>query len=70
MAPEILKGVYKPHSFGVDVWSLGCILYMLFLGKPPFDFNIKFGADNVKEAGTKFYEFEGEFFSNEGKDLV
>ncbi|XP_072416499.1 serine/threonine-protein kinase ULK4 isoform X2 [Chiloscyllium punctatum] len=34
MAPEILKGEdYSPVS---DLWSLGCVLYEMFTGKPPF----------------------------------
>lgn len=37
IAPEILTK--KGHSFEVDVWSIGCIMYTLLVGKPPFETN-------------------------------
>lgn len=34
MAPEILDG--KPYGFASDIWALGCVLYELCTGYPPF----------------------------------
>ena len=42
IAPEILEGK-SGHSYEVDIWSLGVIIYTLIIGKPPFETN------NVKE---------------------
>uniref|UniRef100_A0A0N4ZU17 Serine/threonine-protein kinase PLK n=1 Tax=Parastrongyloides trichosuri TaxID=131310 RepID=A0A0N4ZU17_PARTI len=35
IAPEILNKC--GHSFEVDIWAIGCILYTLLVGKPPFE---------------------------------
>jgi polo-like kinase 1 len=35
IAPEIL--IKSGHSFEVDMWSSGCIMYTLLVGKPPFE---------------------------------
>ena len=34
MAPELVQE--KPYNHTADLWSLGVILYELFVGKPPF----------------------------------
>jgi len=36
IAPEILEGK-QGHSYEVDAWSIGVILYTLLVGKPPFE---------------------------------
>ncbi|KAK4705480.1 hypothetical protein P7C70_g731, partial [Phenoliferia sp. Uapishka_3] len=36
IAPEILFDTTNGHSFEVDIWSIGVILYTLLVGKPPF----------------------------------
>ncbi|EQC31429.1 PLK protein kinase [Saprolegnia diclina VS20] len=34
IAPEVLLG--KPYSYAADLWSIGCIVYTLLTGHPPF----------------------------------
>uniref|UniRef100_A0A1B0DP63 polo kinase n=1 Tax=Phlebotomus papatasi TaxID=29031 RepID=A0A1B0DP63_PHLPP len=35
IAPEILNK--KGHSYEADIWSVGCVMYTLLVGRPPFE---------------------------------
>uniref|UniRef100_A0A0N4ZMJ4 Serine/threonine-protein kinase PLK n=1 Tax=Parastrongyloides trichosuri TaxID=131310 RepID=A0A0N4ZMJ4_PARTI len=47
VAPEILLRI--DYSFEVDIWSIGCVLYTLLVGKPPFECSsVKGTYSNIK----------------------
>jgi polo-like kinase 1 len=68
IAPEILEGK-TGHSFEVDIWSMGVVIYTMLIGKPPFETN------DVKTTYRKIrmnsYTFpENVNISNEAKSLI
>ena len=50
IAPEILKGKTNGHSFEVDIWSTGIIIYTLLVGRPPYE------AENVDATYRRILE--------------
>jgi len=56
IAPEILAK--KGHSFEVDVWSIGCIIYTLLVGRAPFE------TRSLKETYKKIQNVEYNVPSN------
>uniref|UniRef100_A0A1Y1K3G5 Protein kinase domain-containing protein n=1 Tax=Photinus pyralis TaxID=7054 RepID=A0A1Y1K3G5_PHOPY len=53
IAPEILNK--KGHSFEVDIWSIGCIMYTLLVGKPPFETSsLKETYNRIKKCHYKY----------------
>jgi calcium-dependent protein kinase len=68
LSPEVLIGNY---DISCDMWSAGCILYILLCGYPPF-----YGEDDqeILRAVVKGeFEFEGEEWmevSDQAKDLI
>lgn len=69
IAPEILEGNKRGHSYEVDIWSIGVILYALLFGKPPFETNdVKTTYKRIK---SNLYTFpEHTSVSDAAKDLI
>jgi polo-like kinase 1 len=67
IAPEILA--QSGHSFEVDLWSLGVVIYTLLLGKPPFETNeIKATYKLIKNC--KFSFPEDMTLSTNARDMI
>jgi len=69
IAPEILEGKNNGHSYQVDYWAIGVIIYTLLIGRPPFE------TDDVKETYKKItdinYNFPNNvFISENAKDFI
>ncbi|GJJ15054.1 hypothetical protein Clacol_009329 [Clathrus columnatus] len=55
IAPEVLFDTTNGHSFEVDTWSIGVILYTLIVGRPPFQ------TKDVKEIYKRIRDNQYEF---------
>ena len=71
IAPEIIDGKKdgNGHSFEVDIWSMGVILYTLIVGRPPYE------SKDVKATYQRIlnneYSFPEKFpVSDNAKDLI
>lgn len=67
IAPEILLN--RPHSFAVDYWSLGVMIYEFLIGTPPFHGSTE--TETNMNILSGYYEYEEDVeLSDEAKDLI
>jgi serine/threonine protein kinase len=71
IAPEVIQGdrATRGHSFEVDVWSMGVIMFTCLVGKPPYE------AKDVKATYQRIlaneYKFPNDILiSDDAKDLI
>jgi polo-like kinase 1 len=71
IAPEVIQGSRETrgHSFEVDIWSMGVILFTLLVGKPPYE------AQDVKATYQRIIANEYKFpshvtVSDSARDLI
>jgi polo-like kinase 1 len=56
LAPEILESK-NGHSYEIDIWALGVIIFTLLVGKPPFEsITVKQTYERIKKNDYKFPE--------------
>ena len=71
IAPEVIQGSREErgHSFEVDVWSMGVILYTTLYGKPPYESkDVK--ATYKRIIANDYYFPSTAEVSDEAKDLI
>ncbi|KAL6430489.1 hypothetical protein ACFW04_007829 [Cataglyphis niger] len=67
IAPEVL---YKQaYSYEADVWALGCILYALLVGQPPFD-TATLKETYARICNNHYREVDDSIASRSGQDLI
>lgn len=65
LSPEMIAG--KPHTFAVDIWSLGVLCYELLVGIPPFEAQNSWQTHRmIKNVIVKYPEH----VSDKAKDLI
>lgn len=68
IAPEVLSSK-NGHSYEVDVWSIGVIIYTLLFGRPPFETSdVKKTYKRIKMNDFSFPENSD--VSEEARDLI
>jgi 3-phosphoinositide dependent protein kinase-1 len=72
VSPEVLKN--EPLSYPADLWALGCVIFQMLTGKPPFKGASEYLTFQLVSEGVYSYpsddEAGGDKIPMEAKDLV
>ena len=70
MAPELLINNAEGHSFEVDIWAIGVVIYTLVFGRPPFETEeVQTTYQRIK-LGLYTFPADKDFGSDELRDLL
>ena len=70
MAPELLFEYKDGHSYQVDIWAIGVVIYTLVFGRPPFEMeDVKTTIKRIK-LGLYSFPADKDLGSDEVKDLL
>ncbi|ODV95617.1 hypothetical protein PACTADRAFT_50313 [Pachysolen tannophilus NRRL Y-2460] len=71
IAPEVLEGKNTGHSFEIDIWAIGVMMYALLCGKPPFQSkDVQVIYERIKQNDYHFPNDDKVQISNEAKKLI
>lgn len=69
IAPEVLGGKLVGHSYEVDIWAIGIMMYALLIGKPPFQAkDVQVIYERIKK--TEYFFPADKPISEEAKILI
>ncbi|SAM06236.1 hypothetical protein [Absidia glauca] len=69
LAPEVIKD--GRYSISIDIWALGCVLYTLLCGFPPFyDDSVDILTEKIIQGSYSFMAPWWDAVSDDAKDLV
>lgn len=71
MAPELINHMLADgHSYEVDIWAIGVVIYTLVFGRPPFETSeIKTTMERIKR-GLYTFPADKDLGSEELRDLI
>lgn len=67
-APELWK-LNSSHSCAVDLWGLGCIMYVLMTGEKPFE-DSEFLSQTIRERSYNDQRPSFTLLADEARDLI
>jgi len=70
MAPEMYAGNTAPYGIGVDVWAMGCVVFIMLCGWHPFQDQDSFSRQRESILTDNLSGLDAEEISPQAKDFI